>query len=560
MGRGWFVGAAIALAPSAPAGAAEWSPPQRVSEPGRGAWEIDVAFNERGDAVAVFGHRSSSYESFVDAAFRPAGQAWQPPGQVSDAPQYSDGGHGHSDQASVALDASGRAMVAWNHADRTRATAATAFPAPPSVNLSPDRSTHTDPWVGSDADGRFSVLWTENDRILGAGWTASGGFAATTLSGHGDSVVRARYAVGPSGAVAATWQAWLRAMVVVRRPDGSFTDPFLLNDPAAINNIGRIAPAMTPDGTVIVAWVEKEHDDEGWIRARERSPGGDWGPVRTLAGIFFTGQYDLDIAATPDGRVVVAWAGGSMAPAMRAGLSFAERSASGDWSPPAPIAAPEEFAMTGDRPPMLAVDAAGTVYSLTRRYDDNVGYTGRFWVAERPKGGSFSPPVAVSPPGIYLGHYDIAAGAGGRVMVGYLTGDWPWGLEAYVSERSGEGAVSPPADQAGSPPAPAGAPVPGTEATQVAVTPAGPRPCVNRALLRRVVRHVAARRARLRRGRPVRALPRGGCALRVSLVRGRRVLATARGTRLVPRGRLASGRATVRVRGGGRTLSARLRL
>ena len=566
MGRGWALGVAAALALSAPAQAAEWSAPRLVSDPARGAWEIDVALNERGDAVAVFGHRSSEYESFIDAAFRPAGESWQPRQQLSDAPLYEHGGHGHSDEASVALDAGGRSVVAWNHGERTRAVALTGFPAPPSVLLSPDRTTHTFPWVGAAADGRFSVLWTENDRVLGAGWSQASGFGATAIAGEGGSVVRTGHAGNASGLVAATWQSYLEAMVVLRRPDGSFTSPFRLNDPAAINNLGRIAPAVTPDGTVVVAWMEQGNDNRGWLRVRERSPGGTWAPARTLAQIFFTGQYDLDIAASPDGRIMVAWAGGAMEPELRAGLSYVERSASGEWAPPAALA-PEGFSRTFDRPPMLAFDAAGNAYGLTRQYDNNVDYTGRFWVSERTRDGTVLPPVPVSPPGIYLGHYDIAAGAGGRAVVAYLTGEWPWGLEAYVTERSGEGwpAVAPGAgDPAAATPAPAPAPagsshpVTGTEASWPATPSAGGRRCVDRALVRRVARRLRAQRSRLRRGRAVGL--RLGCPARVTLLIGARVIASSSGPRLVPRTRVRGGRLTLRVSGGGRILSGHLRL
>jgi hypothetical protein len=100
---------AVAEAASRPAGGS-WGDPVAVSPDGDSAFEPQAALDEGGDALVLWSHfegvHDGEYEYSVQSAFRPAGESWGSPVEVSE-PDLS--GHLH-----IAFDERGEATAIWD--------------------------------------------------------------------------------------------------------------------------------------------------------------------------------------------------------------------------------------------------------------------------------------------------------------------------------------------------------------------------------------------------------------------------------------------------------------
>ena len=160
----------LALLAAASAGASPgWLSPVTVSasEEGHQASEPRVAFDKQGDAVAVWSSEdgvlsggTKKYE--IQAAFRPAGGAWQAPETLS----VPDGGDESAEDVSVGLDGHGDALAVWQlYTGRTFVVEAAYRPAGGTwqapVYLTPEEipGTGRDPQVVVDEQGDAIAIW-----------------------------------------------------------------------------------------------------------------------------------------------------------------------------------------------------------------------------------------------------------------------------------------------------------------------------------------------------------------------------------------------------------------
>ena len=170
----------IALGFSPSARAAGWLAPADVSTPQSsgssscgflagqpGVAAVDVAVNDRGDAVAVWTRRDGTTRT-VQAAVRAAGGTFGAPQTIGIAlPCYFLGILGSAPK--VGIDAEGNAVAVWakplaatNVIQGAVRLAGAAFG--PSADLSdPSRSANTDPDVAVSANGAAVAVWTWND-------------------------------------------------------------------------------------------------------------------------------------------------------------------------------------------------------------------------------------------------------------------------------------------------------------------------------------------------------------------------------------------------------------
>jgi hypothetical protein len=129
-----------------------------LSEAGKEALSPAVAMNDRGDTVVAWTSRGGS-GTIVQASFRPAGESFGAPVDLS------SGGAG-SDSARVAIDDAGDATVVWDRGngghevveEATRSAANGSFAK--SVVISNETESAFHPFVAMNAEGDTAVTWS----------------------------------------------------------------------------------------------------------------------------------------------------------------------------------------------------------------------------------------------------------------------------------------------------------------------------------------------------------------------------------------------------------------
>lgn len=149
-----------------------WQDPVDVSIPGEEAQFPHVALDADGDALVLWGGSTGELgaHAIVQAAYRPAGGSWEAPTEISE-----DGGNAYP--SDVAFDADGNAAVVWTRSDVAHSSVQAAYkPAGESWGAPTDLSEAGKdamdavvvlgaPGISSAAKGVATALWT---RVEGA--------------------------------------------------------------------------------------------------------------------------------------------------------------------------------------------------------------------------------------------------------------------------------------------------------------------------------------------------------------------------------------------------------
>ncbi len=188
--------------------AGTWSIPTAISQIGGDGLLPGIAINDIGDALAgyVFNDYLNSYSAWVCS--KAAGQSWQSLHQVSD-------GDDQVQSTSVALDATGRAIMAWSDFNGTHFEIdaiirdAQGVWSGPIVLSSVDTDTYA-PRVRFDTLGNATILWIAFDGVhyllqsancpVGGSWTAP-----VTLSNSQADVGENYFIVTATNTVIAVW-------------------------------------------------------------------------------------------------------------------------------------------------------------------------------------------------------------------------------------------------------------------------------------------------------------------------------------------------------------------
>jgi hypothetical protein len=169
-------------------------------------------------------------------------------------------------------------------------------------------------------------------------------------------------------AVVSTTRSWPPAVVVRRRPDGgSWGDRVVLGH--------GYAPRVAADarGNLTVVWLTRRQGFTDGVVAVRRPVGGRWSdPVRLShdlrvpgypkGGEEAYGADDVDLAMSPRGAVVVAWAWGSDAREKPWRIQSAYRPPRGPWREPVDVTPASEA-----RAPQVGIDLQGTATVLYGR-------------------------------------------------------------------------------------------------------------------------------------------------------------------------------------------------
>lgn len=299
-------------------GAQAWTAPATLSLGGRDAQAPAAAVNARGDAVVVWASVSLPGWT-VQAAYRPAGGAWQPSVPIQPA---VDG----TSAPDVVIDSTGRAVAVWAATTTgsgwrvfasTRAADGTW--SEPTAISGPDATGSIAPQLALEGTNDVLAVWSRqvgtNSVIESATFSAATGSwspAARPFTVPHDALAPS-VAVDKRGYGVIVWtssdKAGLAVMASYRQPGKAWGDPVALSGTAA----GALSPKVALDarGNGVAVWTQSIGGFSRVQAATVSGSIGTWSAARVLSKAgsdALTPEVDLDDAG--DGAVVWARYGG----------------------------------------------------------------------------------------------------------------------------------------------------------------------------------------------------------------------------------------------------------
>ncbi len=316
-----------------PAGGA-WQIPQRLSAYGQSAEEANVAFDAQGDAFAVWDAYSSDVPEgdahfSVQAAFRPAGGAWQTSVDLS--PVEAPGGV----HPSLAVDAQGSAMVTWNRGagpvQEAFRPAGGAWQAP--VDLTQGSAEGDFSQVAFDKYGDAMATW-QGDGLQSAFMPADGTWQPPSIVGS-ELVAGSDFAVDGRRDAVAVWDSWTEGFLshrvvqaALRPAGGEWQTPVDLSE-RVDGEDWRWEPyeprvAIDEQGDAEVVW--SRGDGQNGVMSAFMSAGGSWQQPVDLTSKEGS-AVSPDVAFDGRGDAIAAWSGTN-------GIEAAFKPAGGAWQAP----------------------------------------------------------------------------------------------------------------------------------------------------------------------------------------------------------------------------------
>jgi hypothetical protein len=388
-----------------------WSAPAGVSTAGAVAYEPHLAVDAKGDAAAIWMHGDGSGGYGTQVATRVAGGAWG-------APVTLTGPGVHTADTTIAIDAKGDAVAVWEQdvgvelvEVATHAAGAPDWSGATTVS-NPMREAD-DAQVAIDPKGDAIVAWTGEDaageKIVQA--SAEQGFggewgAPIALSAAGADAEELGLAMDAAGDAFAVWRRPTQTNVEIQeaqRPAGEAWGLATVLSPSTQN---AIAPALAVDAKGDVAVIWDHFTDVNIAQVTTRQAGGGWSTPRDLTGEgenVFGQQVGLDA----QGDVTAIWLETVGEPAVR---SATEAAGTGVWSTPVDVAPPAP----GQFEPSLAVDPAGdavVAWEAVAAGQETVEAAAR-----KGKAGGWSAPAAISAPGVAARAAEVGIEADGSAL------------------------------------------------------------------------------------------------------------------------------------------------
>ncbi len=285
-----------------------WTAPTIVSPPGNEVPHPVVGIDARGDAIVVW-ELHTAPANRIEASFRPAGGAWQPPVELSDKTHNARIGQ-------MSMNAAGDAAAVWSLDTGTTNVVEVAYRAaggewqkPVAVSGSANAET---PSVALDAAGDVRAVWRAES---GANWLvesafmpAGGTWQAPVELSHANPVEPVpRLAVNDAGEALVDWTASdgtnVRAEGSIGAPDGTWQPAQKLSAPGDDTDEQRAA--IDPRGDAFSVW-EGSNGGSEIIEAATRPTGGGWQAPLALSA---SGQdaKEPTLAADAQGNAVALW-------------------------------------------------------------------------------------------------------------------------------------------------------------------------------------------------------------------------------------------------------------
>jgi hypothetical protein len=384
--------AAATLAVAAPAYAApQWLTPQPVSQANQEANEQQVAFDENGDAVAVW-RSTGGPQPVIMTSTRPAGGAFSTPQTLSDPSEPSA-------SPDVASDAQDDAVAVWLQFDGANYRVLAAYrPAGGSFGapqtLSPAGYEAGEPRVAMNATGEAVIVWSLasglSEEVQASTAAPGGAFGApVALTGPTSVANVPQVALDSHGDTIAVWEGWdganVRIEATTRPAGGGFGEPQYLS-PAG-NNAGAPQVAFDASGDALAVW-RFDGSPASTVQGTYRPAGGAFDPVQTISTPSSMPAQSPQVAFDGAGEGVVAW----------------QQSDGSELSVYSSVRTPDS---TGSFGTQTMLDAGGHEAYEPQIAGDGLSGTIVSWktfngiastteIAARPAGGRFAPATTVS--------------------------------------------------------------------------------------------------------------------------------------------------------------------
>jgi hypothetical protein len=383
-------------ASKAPGGS--WGSPTGLSRTGQQSGAPQVAIDENGNAIAVWTRGSSfSRQQVIEAAVKPAGEAWEAPVAIS------FGGRAQG-EPQIAFDPAGDATAVWERENAEGLTiiqsatkpAGGAWQTP--VNVSIGGSSSVQPQIALDGSGNAVAVWsrytTGPSAVVQAASKAAGGHwqAPITLSAGGPEHrgSGAQVEFDPAGNATAVWTYRIGEYPNYESVIQSSRLPVGGTWSQAVDISAQGGQAFGPElaidggGNALAIWARVGGDGSNFVQVASRPAGSAWRAPQNLST---PGQdpSSMSVGFDEAGNAIAAWES-YVYP--RGHIESRRMAPGGLWQGPVVLSAPEEDAER----PRLAVAKDGRAVAV---WTTGPALTGAEY---EPSGGAGEPPqITVAP-------------------------------------------------------------------------------------------------------------------------------------------------------------------
>ncbi len=359
------VALALGLAAASPAAANLWTVAANVSEEGQSAYGPQVAVDAAGDAISVWA-RSNGSNDVVQAAGKPDGKPWVNPTTLSETGQEAS-------EPQVAVDAAGDATVVWRRFDGSNyVVQAAAKPAgeawgKPVTVSEAGQDAHT-PEVAVDPTGEAIAVWTSangSNEVVQAALKPAGEAWANpaTLSGADQEASEPQVGVDAAGDATVVWTRYTGlssggmsnyvVQATVKPTDEAWETPSAVSEESQEEGLEpQVAVDAAGDATAV--WKRFGYGSGRLIQTAAKPVGKPWETPTT-----FEDGGDPRVAVDAAGDKAIVWTTyqgpGDI-------VQTAVKPVGQPWVKPATISEDEAS------DPQVAVNAAGNATAVWTRY------------------------------------------------------------------------------------------------------------------------------------------------------------------------------------------------
>jgi hypothetical protein len=284
----------------------DWQQPQDLSAPGQDAEAPQVAFDNTGNAAAVW-RRSNGTNTAIEASSKSSGGVWQAPLNLSAASQ-------NASEPQLAVDSVGDLLAIWTRSNGVIQSAArpTGGVWQMPLDLSEAGQSASEPQLAVDGSGDALALWSRSNGAntviqvaaspLGGPWQAP-----LDLSEVGQNASEPQLAVDGAGDAIAVWRRYDGANTIIqtagKAAGGVWSSPLDLSVPG--QNATEPQVAIDPVGKSVAVW--SRFDGANMIvQSATRSAGGVWSAVRDLS-VIGRSAFEPQVTVDPEGDAAAIW-------------------------------------------------------------------------------------------------------------------------------------------------------------------------------------------------------------------------------------------------------------
>jgi len=381
------------------AAGAEWLPPVDISEESEHTGAPHVVLDSEGNATAVW-DRWNGVDTVVESAYRPAGEGWEAPMDLSEPELEGEVVPGAHDASAprIAVDRNSNVTVIWERYAGTNQVLLQAVERPAGgswtapVDIAEfSQGAAPEPWIAVDWEGNATAVWKQGEVITSSFHPFAGSWGEPVPLSEEESFTP-QAAMDARGDTTVVWMHYDGSHYLVEsvyRPEGGAWEAPTLVSKAGEEG-GNPHVALDAKGDSLVVWRGAVEGKE-FVRAAYRPQGESWSPATNVST---PGEHveSLRDAVDPAGNAIVAWSG-DMGKEGEYGIAHAAfKPVEGSWEAPVELSANGGNAFPSD----VVFDTSGNAALIWQRWD---GTTDLIQATYRPAGEEWEPAVDLSKEG-----------------------------------------------------------------------------------------------------------------------------------------------------------------